>query len=364
VGVSRCEKKQDKKTKRRYSNHLSLSFSGGKRRASRRTKEILRAEARHKREVRASERFERVFGRKKNRPLHVISRFTGSFPKMSSSYGTIPTPPSRKSTSDASLATAKSAYQSGDAELSRSIHDGKRGGGGSRRHHSSADEAHSAKGGDLLKAMVFGGIDGVLTSCAMVTGATGGNLSPLVVLVLGASNMMADAVSMGIGDYVSTWSYRDHVAEERKREEWEFEEMVDLYVQRGLPRDKAVEVVATMAKYKDFFIDLMVIEELGLKVPDKNDLEPWKSGLATATSFFVFGSIPLILYAIMLHRVTPRTLFVASSISTLVVLFALGAIKSRFSVVSWWKSGGEFVMLGGAVAAMSYWISSMVSGWV
>jgi VIT family len=75
---------------------------------------------------------------------------------------------------------------------------------GSRQYHqikttssrSSTEEAHQSEGG-FMKPIIFGGLDGILTSFAIVAGSAGGNLSPSVVLILGFSNIFADALSMG-----------------------------------------------------------------------------------------------------------------------------------------------------------------------
>lgn len=159
-----------------------------------------------------------------------------------------------------------------------------------------------------------------------IKGAAGGKLGTEVVLILGVSNIVADAFSMGVGDVVSTIAYNEHVKHERlyvfdskstyshfscsvnlfcRRECWEFdnypegeiEEMIDLYENRGLPRDKAKVVIETMAKYRELFIDVMMTEELGLQVPDEDE-SPAKEGLITFTSFLVFGFVPLLGYII------------------------------------------------------------------
>ena len=137
------------------------------------------------------------------------------------------------------------AYASRDAAASRAIHERRE--ALFRRQalspHAEA-EAHVG-GGEALRAAVYGAVDGVLTAFAILSGAAGGGLPARVVLVLGASNLVADAISMGCGEGISTASYREHVETERRREEWEFEtypegeieEMVDLYESRGLPRE-------------------------------------------------------------------------------------------------------------------------------
>jgi len=65
------------------------------------------------------------------------------------------------------------------------------------------EEGHQS-GGGLLKPIIFGGLDGILTSFAIVAGAAGGRLPPSVVLILGFSNIFADALSMGVGEFLSS----------------------------------------------------------------------------------------------------------------------------------------------------------------
>ncbi|GBG25424.1 Vacuolar iron transporter 1 [Hondaea fermentalgiana] len=232
-----------------------------------------------------------------------------------------------------------------------------------------AEEGHRTLG-DSIKSVVYGGLDGVLTCFAIISGAAGGNLGPSTVLILGVSNIVADAFSMGVGDCVSTIAYHEHVMQERKREVWEFDnfedgeitEMVDLYEQRGLPRDKAQVVVKTMAKYKEFFIDIMMCEELQLKVPGPDE-NPYKDGVVTFFSFLIFGTMPLLGYLIVplvVPDVSSSVLFITAVIVTMLVLFILGSFKSAFSASSWWYSGLEFLLLGSAVASTSYGIAMIV----
>uniref|UniRef100_A0A7S3LKX7 Uncharacterized protein n=2 Tax=Aplanochytrium stocchinoi TaxID=215587 RepID=A0A7S3LKX7_9STRA len=138
--------------------------------------------------------------------------------------------------------------------------------------------------------------------------------------------------------------------------------MVDLYENRGLPREKAQVVVKTMAKYRDFFIDVMMCEELKLQVPDEDD-NPAKEGFVTFVSFLIFGFLPLIGYAIsplLFNGMSETTLFVVACGITMTVLFILGAFKSKFSTKSWVRSGLEFLLLGSAAATTSYFTGLVV----
>lgn len=131
---------------------------------------------------------------------------------------------------------ARQAYEGSNAEASRQYHDDAA---------AKTEEWHQSEGG-FLKPVIFGGLDGILTSFAIVAGAAGGGLSPTVVLVLGFSNIFADALrygggsrkleldnhirltfyvfySMGVGEFLSSKATNEWILSERRREEWEME---------------------------------------------------------------------------------------------------------------------------------------------
>ena len=181
------------------------------------------------------------------------------------------------------LNAARQAYELGGEEAAQA----------SQRAHSiavngMAVEQHEQSGGHL-KSIVFGGLDGILTSFAIIAGSHGAKLSPVSMLALGVSNVLADALSMGAGEFLSSRSYNAYVTKEREREAWELQnypageiaEMVELFVARGMSREDAQVVIQRMAKYKDFFVDLMMTEELALPVPSETGTEDaLKDGVA------------------------------------------------------------------------------------
>lgn len=260
--------------------------------------------------------------------------------------------------------TAHIAFQDKDAAASRHYHD-------TRSVVKGSDEAHQ-KGGGMLKPIIFGGLDGILTSFAIVAGAAGGRLDPSVVLILGFSNIFADALSMGVGEFLSSKAENEWILAERRREEWEFEnypegeiaEMIEIYESRGMSSDDAKLVINTMAKYKDFFVDVMMTQELELQCPEEDYLqENFREGIVMFTSFATFGAMPLLGYVIIpaaFPDLDTDSLFACACIVTGSVLFFMGSVKSFFSTQHWFRAGMETLSLGGACATVAFTIGQIL----
>ena len=215
------------------------------------------------------------------------------------------------------LVNARAAFSERDAAASKQYHDAK----------SSSEEAHQSEGG-FLKPIIFGGLDGILTSFAIVAGAAGGRLDPSVVLILGFSNIFADALSMGVGEFLSSKAENEWILSERRREEWELEnypdgeirEMVEIYQAKGMSAEDAHQVIHTMAKYKDFFVDVMMTQELELQVPDEDHVqESFREGVVMFLSFATFG-VPAIIVVIIV------VISIVGAVVIIGVVFALSFV--------------------------------------
>jgi vacuolar iron transporter family protein len=161
-----------------------------------------------------------------------------------------------------------------------------------------------------IRDLIYGANDGVITTFAVVAGVTGGTLNPVAVLVLGAANLLADGLSMGVGNYLGIRS------DERVRE-----------AQR-LPEQEAF---------------------------------PIRHGLATFVAFVIAGAVPLVPYLFSgadAHR------FVWSSALSLAVLFTVGAARARVGAGSWLANGLEMLGLGVVVGAVAYYAGSFVAALV
>lgn len=259
----------------------------------------------------------------------------------------------------------RSAFDNGDAEASRNHHD--------HKTESASEDGHQTQGA-RLKPIIFGGLDGILTSFAIVAGAAGGNLPVSTVLILGFSNIFADALSMGVGEFLSSKAENEWILSEREREEWELinypageiAEMVEIFENKGMSHEDSVQVINTMAKYKDFFVDVMMTQELELLVPEDDHVqESFREGVVMFLSFAFFGAMPLLGYVIipsLFPDLDEGVLFTSACIITGAVLFFMGSVKSFFSKQHWIRCGMETLLLGGACATVAYTIGQVVEG--
>ncbi len=248
------------------------------------------------------------------------------------------------------LDKAKQAYKERDAEASRAAHDAGKGG-----------EPHRSGGGQYIKSFVYGGLDGTITTFAVVAGVAGASLSSNVILILGFANLIADGIAMAFGDILSTRAEQQYHAAERAREEWELEnypegetrELKELYVEKGLSEEDSDTLVEILAKYPDFMVDVMMTDELGIIEDDES---PILNGLVTFGSFVVFGFVPLLIFVVQHFVELEIDSMVWACGLTALTLFGLGVTKGKFSSVKWWKSGLEMLFLGGIAAVAAFYI--------
>jgi VIT1/CCC1 family predicted Fe2+/Mn2+ transporter len=158
-----------------------------------------------------------------------------------------------------------------------------------------------------IKEVVYGANDGIITTFAVVAGVSGGGLSPRVVLICGMANLIADGLSMAVGNYLSLQSH-ERVLEAR-----------------GLPIEEAF---------------------------------PWRHGLATFGAFVVAGAVPLAPYLLpgdVAHR------FAWSVVVAFATLFAVGSARALTGSQRWWAGGMEMLGLGAIVTAVAYGTGALMA---
>jgi VIT1/CCC1 family predicted Fe2+/Mn2+ transporter len=221
-----------------------------------------------------------------------------------------------------------------------------------------------ARAQDYLGEFVFGGIDGSVTTFAVVAGAAGANLAPPVVIILGVANLLADGFSMSVGSYLSAKSERDNYAKHRKVEYWEVEhlpeterqEIRDIFAAKGFTGELLEKVTEVITADKDRWVDVMMTDELGL-VP--NPKLPLVMAATTYLSFLLLGLIPLLPYlASYLLTLGNQEMFLTSCLLTTFAFAGVGLLKTYVTETSRWKGVAETVLLGTSAAAVAYFVGA------
>ena len=213
-----------------------------------------------------------------------------------------------------------------------------------------------------LRDWVLGGVDGAVTTFAIVAGVAGAGLSNAVVIILGAANLIADGVSMAAGNFSGVKAENDsyHRLREMERRhiahapEGEREEVRQLLQKKGFSGDLLRSAVDVITADEDRWLDFMMAEEFGAP---KAERQPWPAALLTFVAFVLCGAVPLAPYVLGLNNG-----FSYAAPATAVAFFLIGSLKSRWLPSRWWLSGLETLGIGMIAAATAYGIGALLSG--
>lgn len=214
--------------------------------------------------------------------------------------------------------------------------------------------------GAYLKDMIYGGIDGAVTTFAIVAGVEGAGLSHNIIVILGIANILADGFSMAASNYSGTKAELDDRRriiriEERHIEhhkDGELEELRQILELRGLSGDTLARATEAISKNKDKWIGMMLTDEYGLT---RDEPRPMRSAIATFVAFLLAGSIPLLPFILGL-----TSAFQISVLVTLLTFFLIGTCKSLWSLSSWWRSGLETLLIGALAAVIAYSVGDLL----
>ena len=207
---------------------------------------------------------------------------------------------------------------------------------------------------------VYGGIDGCVTTFAVVAGATGANFHSNIIIVLGLANLLADGLSMSIGSYLSSKADAHHYQKHKKFKYWsvenkpeeETDEIRKIYQQKGFKGEMLEEIIKVITSCKHLWVDEMMKGELKMMESLKS---PLKKGLATYISFITIGLIPLAVYLVDLFWGNNKMpLFFISCVLTFCAFILIGYLKSHLNQISKIKGVTETVFLGGIAAFVSF----------
>ncbi|GAB1446915.1 MAG: VIT1/CCC1 transporter family protein [Cyclobacteriaceae bacterium] len=218
---------------------------------------------------------------------------------------------------------------------------------------------------DYLGEFVYGGIDGSVTTFAVVTGAVGAGLDSSVILILGFANLFADGFAMSVGAYMSSKSEKQNYTKHKNIEYWEVEhlpeiereEIEDIYRKKGFEEPLLSQVVNVITQDKDRWVNEMMKDELNLI---ENTKSPFQTGLVTFLSFVFIGIIPLSIYVFDFFSPSIQDIFIWSSALTALGFILIGYLKSIVTQSGILKGISETVTLGGLAALVAYFVGEFL----
>ncbi len=221
-------------------------------------------------------------------------------------------------------------------------------------------EFHTERG-ETIRSVVLGFNDGLVTTLAIVIGITSVITQNSLIVLIGIAEMLAGAISMALGNYISMKSQIDFYKSEIRREKKEIEEMPaaekaeieEIYEKKGFRGNLLKQIVKHITADKKRWLDIMMKEELELSGKFEN---PIKSAILIFVAFIVASLIPIIPFFVLpISEAVPMA--VAASV---IFLFVSGTVKSKFTKINWLRSGLEVLTIGLVATLAVYAIGSLV----
>lgn len=229
--------------------------------------------------------------------------------------------------------------------------------------HARFEKRHRSVGGNAIRAAVLGGNDGLLSVFSLVmgvAGAAGGNHS---ILLAGIAGLLAGALSMALGEWISVKSsqelYENQMAIEmdelETNPEGEQRELTLIYIAKGIPEKQAQEMAAEIMTDKTRAHEVLVKEELGINA-DELKGSAMEAAFYSFLLFSIGGIIPLIPFIFL----TGFHAIVLSVVLSATGLFLIGAAITLFTGKNVWFSGFRMVLFGLIAAAITFGIGNLI----
>ncbi|MCZ4271025.1 VIT1/CCC1 transporter family protein [Maritalea porphyrae] len=211
-----------------------------------------------------------------------------------------------------------------------------------------------------LRDWIYGGIDGAVTTFAIVAGVVGAELSAAIVLILGVANLLADGFSMAASNYSGTKAEIDDYKRVRAAEirhitdhpEGEREELRQIFSAKGFEGAELDEIVHLVTNNQEMWIEVMLTEEYGISAVQRS---PARAAFATFMAFIICGAVPLVPYLFGLPASA-----VLAAVMTGFVFLAIGAAKSLWSTATWYMSALETFAIGMLAAGLAYAVGALL----
>ncbi|HEX5842232.1 MAG TPA: VIT1/CCC1 transporter family protein [Pseudomonas sp.] len=209
----------------------------------------------------------------------------------------------------------------------------------------------------IISDAVLGGIDGCVTTFAIVAGAVGAGFSASVALIMGFANLFADGFSMAVSNYEAIKAQREFREKVRRMEEehidrvpdGELEEIRQVFYRKGFSGEILESIVGTISQDRQLWVETMLVEEHGLQAID---LDPIRSASATFSAFLLAGAIPLLPLFFSSLELSRQFLFSMALAAS--VFFSIGMLKSLVFAQPLLRAGLSTLLTGGAAASLAY----------
>lgn len=216
-----------------------------------------------------------------------------------------------------------------------------------------ATETHFVTRAGWLRAAVLGANDGLLSTGSLMSGVAAAAVAPSQLILTGVAGIVAGAMSMAAGEYMSVGSQADSERADLLREaealreepELERHELADIYEGRGLPRELAEQVAEALMRHDA--LETHARDELGMS--ETSSAKPLQAAIASALTFTTGGSIPLVM-ALLFPGASVLYAILAASLVALAILGTLGAYAGGASLV---RGALRVLLLGGFALAIT-----------
>jgi VIT1/CCC1 family predicted Fe2+/Mn2+ transporter len=223
-------------------------------------------------------------------------------------------------------------------------------------------EPHETRASAVLRPIVFGANDGLVSNLALVMGVAGATAAPSFIVLAGIAGLLAGAFSMGVGEYISVQSQRElleyQLAFQRRQlvevPEQERRILVEAYVDRGLTAEEAGTLADRLLADHEHATRLLIHEEVGLD--ERSIGSPLNAAIGSFLAFTLGALVPLVPYLVTQGAAA----FAISLIVSLAALFVLGVGISLLTRRSPLLTGLRQVALGGIAAAVTYGVGTLI----
>jgi len=222
---------------------------------------------------------------------------------------------------------------------------------------------HRAAGGNALRAAVLGANDGLVSNLSLVMGVAGAELSNSAILITGLAGLLAGAISMALGEWLSVQSsrelYQHQINIERDEianaPEEEIEELALIYQARGISASEAEGLARQIMADEETAVETLAREELGVSPGDLGG-SAWEAAIASFILFALGAIVPVIPFTFL----SGWAAVIASALFSMVGLFIIGAGITLFTARPVRFSGSRQVLFGLAAAAVTYLIGRLI----